>query len=355
MARVQITVETPVASSFHVRQVRGMFGLAATSRASETFSAEVPDLSEDWAVGAIVGPSGSGKSTVAREAFGKAVYRPGRWPKGAVVDGFGDAPVKAVTQTLTAVGFSSPPSWLKPFAVLSNGEKFRAELARALLRGRRLVVFDEFTSVVDRTVAQVGSAAVAKSIRAGRIASRFVAVACHYDILDWLEPDWVLDMATSRLERRRLWRRPPITLEVYPCDRQAWSIFRKHHYLDTHMHKGAQCSLAAWGDRPVAFCAVLPMLGKKGRRRVSRLVTLPDYQGVGIGGALLDAVGRRYRSQRLRLNITTAHPAMIHRLQRSPDWTLVHHAKRGYSKVGMRDLDYKNSEGRPVASFEFTP
>ncbi len=63
-----------------------------------------------------------------------------------------------------------------------------------------LVAFDEFTSVVDRNVAQIGSAAVAKGIRSGQIRCRFVAVTCHYDILEWLAPDWIIDMATREFE-----------------------------------------------------------------------------------------------------------------------------------------------------------
>ena len=72
--------------------------------------------------------------------------------------------------------------------MLSGGEQFRCDLVRALLKPGDLVAFDEFTSVVDRTVAKIGSAAVAKSIRKGRIGKKFVAVTCHYDVLDWLEP-----------------------------------------------------------------------------------------------------------------------------------------------------------------------
>jgi len=351
---VQTTVETTVARTFRVEQVAGMFGLTLEGTAHETFRVEVPTTTEDWQIGAIVGPSGSGKTTVARKAFGRFLYRGGRWPKEeAVVEGFGEVSIKAITATLTAVGFSSPPSWVKPYRVLSNGEQFRCELARALLSGRELVVFDEFTSVVDRTVAQVGSAAVAKAIRDGRVGCRFVAVSCHYDILDWLEPDWVLDMATGRLERGWVQRRPPITLEMVACHHTAWALFAKHHYLSGRLHPGARCFVATWAERPVAFCAVLPLLGKRGRHRVSRLVTLPDFQGVGIGGALLDAVADLYREAGRRMNITTSHPGMIHRLARSPLWTLREVAKRGFNKVGMMDLSYVNSKGRGVVSFEY--
>ena len=65
-----------------------------------------------------------------------------------------------------------------------------------------LIAFDEFTSVVDRNVARIGSAAVAKAIRGGTIGCRFVAVTCHYDVTEWLAPDWVIDMATATFTRR---------------------------------------------------------------------------------------------------------------------------------------------------------
>jgi ABC-type ATPase with predicted acetyltransferase domain len=65
----------------------------------------------------------------------------------------------------------------------------RTDIARALCLGQDLVVFDEWTSVVDREVAKIASYAVSKAIR--RSKKKFVAVTCHYDVIDWLEPDWV--------------------------------------------------------------------------------------------------------------------------------------------------------------------
>lgn len=98
--------------------------------------------------------------------------------------------VDDITKMFYAVGFGSVTSWLKPYSVLSNGEKMRVDLARALLE-REFVVFDEFTSVVDRQVAQTACIAINKAIK--RTNKKFIAVSCHYDILDWLQPDWVFD------------------------------------------------------------------------------------------------------------------------------------------------------------------
>nr|DAF16553.1 MAG TPA: hypothetical protein [Caudoviricetes sp.] len=111
----------------------------------------------------------------------------------SVVDDMPKASIDDITKMFYAVGFGSVPSWLKPYSVLSNGEKMRVDLARALLE-RDFIVFDEFTSVVDRNVAQTACIAINKAIK--KTNKKFVAVTCHYDILDWLQPDWVFDTNT---------------------------------------------------------------------------------------------------------------------------------------------------------------
>lgn len=359
MPAVDTVVQCDVLPSFRVRQVEGMFDVPAEARAARRFVAQLPGDEEPWQIGAIVGPSGSGKTTVARTAFGPAVAERGRWPRArAVIDGFGERPIKTITSTLTAVGFSSPPAWLRPYHTLSNGEQFRCDLARALLRGEPLVVFDEFTSVVDRTVARIASAAVAKAVRAGRVSARqFVAVSCHYDILEWLCPDWVLDLATGELARgslqRPLYERPPIELELFRCSRTAWRLFAPHHYLSGELHISSQCYLAAWQERPVAFVALLHAAGHRDWLRVSRLVTLPDYQGVGIGSAVLDAVCERAGLGHKRVTITTGHPAMIRRLAHSPLWRRRRIKRSGVGKNTHRAYAASQATARAVASFEY--
>lgn len=323
MPTFDVVAEAPIRKSFRVQQVAGMFDLSLGKTARVEFRAEVPSIDEDWQIGVIVGPSGSGKSTIARHVYGDALCGAEPWPADrAVVDGFGDHSIKDVTHALTAVGFSSPPSWVKPYAVLSNGEKFRCDLARALLSDRPTVVFDEFTSVVDRTVAKIGSAAVSKAIRKGRIARKFVAVTCHYDIVKWLEPDWVLDMASGRLARGRL-RRPEIRLEIAPVFHPAWHLFRRHHYLNTALSVAAQCFCAFIGDEPVAFSAWIHAM-TRGRRdgdmREHRTVVLPDFQGVGIGNRLSEYCASIWTGLGGRAFSTTSHPAMIRYRSQSPLW-----------------------------------
>ena len=360
MPRVDVVVRCPLHDSFRVQQVAGMFDVPLAARQTERFTAEVPALDEAWEIGLVVGPSGSGKSTIARRQWPAAYARARKWPKDrAVIDGFSAGTIKDITAALTAVGFSSPPNWVKPYRVLSNGERFRCDLARAVLEGGDLVVFDEFTSVVDRTAAQIGAAAVAKAIR--RMGRRFVAVSCHYDIAAWLEPDWVLDMQSRTLQRRRL-RRPAIDLDIHRSDASAWAMFAKYHYLSSGLNRTAHCYLAMIGlpagRQPAAFCAVLPVIGFAGRRRISRIVVRPDFQGVGVGRAVLNAVAAMYP----RMSITTGHPAMIAALKNDANWRCTAVKKTGHAAQAeaARRQSFAggpirtSSRGRVVCSFKRT-
>jgi GNAT superfamily N-acetyltransferase len=217
---------------------------------------------------------------------------------------------------------------------------------------RPLVAFDEFTSVVDRNVARVASAALAKAIRGGAIGCRFVAITCHYDVIEWLVPDWVLDMADGTCSWRRL-RRPAIEIEIHRCGREAWGMFARHHYLTAAINPAARCYLATWNERPVAFCATLPLIGRRGRRRISRIVTLPDYQGIGIGTRVMDAVAEIGRDEGCRTSVTASHPALVEHCRRSPRWRCTSIKKTGSRAVGKRIGRYRTSRGRAVVSFEF--
>lgn len=366
MPHLDLHVSCPVHDSFRVRQVAGLFDVPIEARASEHFQLDLPDLDDRWQLGLIVGPSASGKTTVARHWFGPRLYRRRPWPRDhAVIDAFGSLPIRSIIALLTAVGFSSPPGWIKPYHVLSTGEQFRCDLARALASSIAsanpapgaappLVVFDEFTSVVDRNVARVASAAIAKAIRQQTIPARFVAVTCHYDVAAWLQPDWVLDMANSQFTWRHL-RRPDIVLAIHRCRRRAWQAFARHHYLSADLGHAARLFLALWQNVPVAFCATLALIGRKNRWRIHRIVTAPDYQGVGIGTALMESVARLHRDEGHRVNITASHPAIIAHCRRSPLWRTIAIKRLGSTTAEHAFSRYRGSPGRSVVSFEFEP
>jgi ABC-type ATPase with predicted acetyltransferase domain len=194
-----IVRESEPVDSFRVQSVVGRYELQS-KKIVERFTGSIA-LPNKWSVGLIVGASGTGKTTILKELFGDYIAQNHKFTATAVVDDMPESvSMTEICKTLNAVGFSSPPSWLKPYHVLSNGEKMRVELARALLEAPNMFAFDEFTSVVDRNVAKIGSYAMQKAIR--RTDKQFIACTCHYDVEEWLQPDWVFCTNSMRLKKK---------------------------------------------------------------------------------------------------------------------------------------------------------
>ena len=253
-----------------------------------------------------------------------------------------------------AWGFRARRAGCVPSA-LSNGEQFRATVARALAEKPQLTVIDEFTSVVDRTVARIASAAIAKAVRSRRN-QKFVAVSCHYDVIDWLCPDWVYDPAADNFQWRCERRRPAIILEITRVSRAAWRLFSRHHYLSAALNPVAKCYLACIEGRPAAFTAVLPFPHPiRPGWREHRTVCLPDYQGVGIGNALSEFVAGLYRSTGKPYRSVTSNPAMIRHRARSGLWKMTRRPSmvRNARQRGFKNMVFRTSHGRITASFEY--
>ena len=190
MQAFDIVRQVKPTKTFRVASVMGTFDLQSEN-IIERFKGEIK-LPEKWQIGLIVGNSGTGKTTIAKELFEDYYVTSFDYKAETILD---DMPknqsIENICKTFNSVGFSSPPSWLKPYSVLSNGEKMRVDLARAILSDDDMFVFDEFTSVVDRNVAKIGSFAMQKAIR--KTNKKFIAVGCHFDVEDWLLPDWVFN------------------------------------------------------------------------------------------------------------------------------------------------------------------
>lgn len=354
MSCTVIVKESNIVRTPRVIQLEGMFDLSPSERSKLTWEVNLSLQEREWNVGLIVGPSGSGKTTIARELFKDYIIDQFQWSKDkAIVDEFpNNMSIHEIVEILTSIGFSSPPAWLRNYNVLSNGEQFRVFIARALTEKRKITVIDEFTSVVDRTVAKAVSYTVQKYVR--RHNKKFIAISCHYDIIQWLMPDWIFEAGVNNFQwSDGLRRRPDITLKIEKVHPKAWKLFKNHHYLSRNLNNSAQCYLASWNNEPVAFCAVLsqPILtSKQTIWRISRIVVLPDYQGLGIGMALLNYVASLYATKS-RVGITTSHMGMIRALEKSPLWKL---KRRGINQPHI-SLDWRrtSSSNRITCSFYY--
>ncbi len=189
--------------SFRAEKVKSLFN--AESGHTWEHVAEIPIEEEGWQIGLIVGPSGSGKSSLGTAAWGADAMHNlyAGWPSDApIIDGIApEGDFKQVTGALASVGLGDVPAWLRPFQVLSNGEQFRAGLARLVVDAPQRAVVDEFTSVIDRQIAQIGAAAFAKAWRRNK-GKQVILLSCHYDVVEWLQPDWVYDTRTGEVKKK---------------------------------------------------------------------------------------------------------------------------------------------------------
>jgi len=290
-------------------------------------SFKVPSMipPKSYKVGLIVGGSGTGKSSLLKH-FGDISSH--TWDPSKAVASQVDPTI------LMKLGLSSIPSLCRPYHVLSEGEKHRADLASALINGAQVV--DEFTSTVHRDLARSICIGLRKYIDKNDNAQITLAT-CHLDVAEWLEPDWVFNTNTGKLTEGRL-ERQPIKLEIYPCSTQMWSHFSKHHYLTGEINKGARCWLGVIDDQPACFSSSLSLPHPKilNAWRGHRVVVLPDYQGMGLGSRISDLIASYHIRDGLRYFAKTAHPALGEYRERSSSWVAT-------SKNARARLDYIKS------------
>jgi GNAT superfamily N-acetyltransferase len=339
-------------SSFRVASIMGKFDLQS-SHIQERFAGDI-NLPDHWNIGLIVGKSGTGKTTIAKELFPESYVISFGYTGDTVLD---DMPQRStidqITRAFNSVGFSSPPSWLKPYSVLSNGEKMRCDLARAILENKDMFVFDEFTSVVDRQVARIGSYAMQRAIRKEN--KKFIALSCHFDIQEWLMPDWVFNTDTMTFQsfEGQKKNKPAIKFEIFSTkDKGIWGMFAKYHYLSSDHNNAASVYVALANDEIAGFLSVFHFPHPKcdNIKKVHRLVVLPDYQGIGIGKIMLNEIGKIYKEKGFRFTISTSAPSLIFGLGKDKKWRC---SFLGRKKAGINSiLKRTSSQNRIIASFE---
>src|SRR3972149_498521 len=148
-----------------------------------------------------VGPSGSGKSTDTAElerqfAGGCMVQRVSFPADVAILDRVAPwATLGEALSTLTSCGLGEAALWLRPFEGLSEGEKFRAQLARAIALHSRgdaaaPLLCDEFCASLHRRAAKAIGFCLRKLVT--RRCLSIVLACSNEDIIADLQPDVVV-------------------------------------------------------------------------------------------------------------------------------------------------------------------
>lgn len=299
-----------------------------------TENIQIPEIPKDFQIGLIVGSSGSGKTTILKTLSMINEVKGGWDPSKSIASHFDS--FEEASEKFGAVGLNSIPTWLKPYQVLSTGERFRADMARCLENDAAI---DEYTSTVNRSVAISCSMSISKYIRSRHL-QHIIFASCHDDIIPYLEPDWVYDTDKQVFFTGRYLQRPSIKLEIQRCDKSLWSMFSKYHYLSSKLNPSSTCYTALLDGHPVAFLALLtqPCGTLKNAWREHRLVVHPDYQGMGIGNKFSESVGQAYIDNGNRYFSKTVNPRCGEHRDRSPLW-------KGTSHNHQARNDYFRQDG----------
>lgn len=284
-------------------------------------------IPSDFGIGLIVGQSGSGKTTNLLE-FG--LEKKFEWDNNkSIASNFSG--YEEARDRLNGCGLNSIRCWTQSYNTLSKGQAYRADMAATLKDG---AIYDEYSSYLDSNTAKSLSNSIRKYVDSGKV-KNIVLATCRKDIIEWLRPDWVFDADSGHLTLGRLERRPRISLEICPVSVQVWHLFKNHHYLSADINKTSRCWLAIWGGEPVAFYATLPQPSGSisNAWRGTRMVVLPEFQGLGISTAICEEVARIHLESGKRFFAKTASLLLGEHRERSDKW-------RPTSKNKKKRLDY---------------
>lgn len=201
MQTYDVTLQCPASQSFRCQKAANSVDLDLAKKLQHNLRISI-DLETPFNVGLIVGASGSGKTTLAEKIFGNLPFLQLLDLQAPIIEQFpASYTYEDCVRALNGSGLSQVPCWIRPAYTLSNGQRARAEIALQLASDRDPIVIDEFTSVVDRTVAKAMSHTVQKVARAAN--RRVILLSCHYDVIEWLNPCFIVDCNKAEYTDRR--------------------------------------------------------------------------------------------------------------------------------------------------------
>jgi ABC-type lipoprotein export system ATPase subunit len=299
--KIDIKLQSEVFNSFRCQVAANSLDIDVKKKSTHNLKIDNINIPNDWNIGLIYGASGSGKTTIVTELFGKDVFKIIIDDEKSIIDQLpSELSYEECASMLNGIGLNSVPCWLRPVKTLSNGQKARAEALLLMSSNKEIIFIDEWTSVVDRTVAKAMSICLSKYAK--RNNKKIILLSCHYDILEWLTPDWLIDCNKQKFELPKtkdffFTEREKLKFTIREIGRESWKYFSKYHYLSDKLPGG---KIYLYGifyeNNQIGFqCFANYTPHRKGSKIIyhsNRTVIHPDYNGLGLGIKLINETSK---------------------------------------------------------------
>lgn len=188
---------TTVERSKRVLEIAEAFGLVLGDKEFVVFDNLELEV-KDGDVVYITGQSGGGKSLLLRELEhqmtleGKNVVNLDKiiLPEEPLINQIGVDTYDA-TRLMTIAGLTDAYLWVRKPSELSDGQRYRFKLAKAIESKADVWVIDEFMAILDRTAAKVVALSIQKLARKQK--TTLLVATTHTDMVEDLQPDLYIE------------------------------------------------------------------------------------------------------------------------------------------------------------------
>jgi energy-coupling factor transporter ATP-binding protein EcfA2 len=300
-SKINFKLESEVFTNFRCQVAANSLDIDVKKKSIHKLEIENINIPNEWNVGLIYGASGSGKTTLAKHLFGQDIFQTMLNESEPILNQLPkEYTYEHCAELLNGIGLNSVPCWIRPVKTLSNGQKARAEAVLLMTTEKEIILIDEWTSVVDRTVAKAMSICISKYAKKQN--KKLILLSCHYDIIEWLKPDWLIDCNKQQFELPKsedffFTERERIQFDVREISSRSWKYFSKYHYLSENLPVGKVYFYGIFHNKEQigfqCFANYTPhRSGTKIIYHSNRTVIHPDYNGLGLGIKLINETSK---------------------------------------------------------------
>jgi ABC-type lipoprotein export system ATPase subunit/GNAT superfamily N-acetyltransferase len=363
---IDVVLQSPMFSSFRCQCAANSLDIDVAKKSVHHLHIDNVNIPSKWNIGLVVGSSGSGKTTLIKKLFGDNVFDCDIDENLPIIEQFPKSMTyEDCAKILNGIGLTSVPCWIRPYKTLSNGQQARAQAAFLMSKTNDIVCLDEWTSVVDRTVAKAMSVCVDKFTRKNN--KKIILCSCHYDIIEWLRPDWIIDCNRQEFQLPTgddffFQKRDKLQFDIREIDSHSWKYFSKYHYLNENLPFGICYYYGLFhGENQIGFqCFTNYVPHKKGTKLImhsNRTVIHPDYVGLGLGMKLIDETSRLLlRKLDCRIMGKFSSVPVYKAMKKNPNWVMIEE-KLLFNRMKKRGNMTRNSgfrdKGIKTWSFEY--